>query len=96
MDNALKYQLIQFIREEIGEFDMEIMDTTELENDLGVTGDDGRDLIVKYANVFNVEISGFVFSKYFYPEPSVFSNYKPISSLNIAKLFEGVLAGKLT
>lgn len=96
MDNDIKYQLIQFIREEIGEFNIDITDTTELENDLGVTGDDGRDLIVKYANVFNVEISGFVFAKYFYPEPSVFSNYKPISSLNIAKLFEGVLEGKLT
>jgi hypothetical protein len=30
---------------------MEIMDTTKLENDLGVTGDDGRDLIVKYASI---------------------------------------------
>ena len=56
MDNNLKYQLIQFIREEIGEFNMEITDTTELENDLDVTGDDGRDFIVKYANSLNIFI----------------------------------------
>lgn len=43
---------------------------TELENDLGITGDDGAELMEKFSKQFAVDISSFEFDQYFYPEPS--------------------------
>ena len=38
---------------------------TEVEKDLGVTGDDAYDFIEEFSSSFNVDISNFDYSKYF-------------------------------
>jgi len=41
---------------------------SDLEKELGISGDDAYDLIKDYGLVFNVDVSAFVFNKYFYDE----------------------------
>ncbi len=41
---------------------------TEVEKDLGVTGDDAIDFIEDYSSIFNVDVSNFDFNKYFHSE----------------------------
>ena len=41
---------------------------SDLEKELGISGDDAYDLIIDYGLVFNVDVSAFVFNKYFYDE----------------------------
>lgn len=41
---------------------------TEVEKDLGITGDDAIDFIEEFSTFFNVDISSFEYNKYFRPE----------------------------
>jgi len=47
---------------------IEITKDTTIEGDLGITGDDAYDILVKFSEVFNVNISNFDFKKYFHEE----------------------------
>lgn len=87
--------LISFIREEIGEFNMSINETTLIEDGLGVTGGDGIDLIQRFSEKYNIDISDFDFSKYFYPEPNFFNSYGKIEPLTVGDLFLSFKTGKL-
>lgn len=93
----LKFEmLISFIRGEIGEFHLEIKKDTLIEDELGVTGDDGIELICNYSKQFNVDITDFKFDKYFYPEPGIFNALKKtISPIRINDLYNGMINGKL-
>lgn len=51
--------IVSFIREEIGEYDMEINQQTLIEDDLGVTGDEAIELIQNFGEKFGVDISDF-------------------------------------
>lgn len=42
---------------------------TTLQGDLGVDGDDAAELIQAFGGTFDVDLSGFVFQRYFHPEP---------------------------
>jgi acyl carrier protein len=93
----LKFEmLISFIREEIGEFDLEIKKDTLIEDELGLTGDDGIELICNYSKKFNVDITDFKFDKYFHPEPGIFNTFKKtILPIRINDLYNGIINGKL-
>ena len=46
----------------------EVTKGTELETDLGITGDDADEFIVKFSEKFNVDIKEFNFNSYFLSE----------------------------
>ena len=87
--------LISFIREEIGEYNMGINRETLIEDDLGVTGDEAIELIQNFSKKFNLDIKDFVYSKYFYPEPSIFSVNKSIHPITLENLYTILKTGKL-
>ena len=41
---------------------------SDLEKELGISGDDAYDLIIDYGLVFNVDVSAFLLNKCFYDE----------------------------
>jgi acyl carrier protein len=89
-------ELIKFIREEIGELKIEINLNTQIEDDLGVTGEEAKELIIKISSKFNFDIGLFDFDKYFHPEPSsFFQNYGIVSPLTIQMLENAIKNGKL-
>ncbi|MCK5677591.1 MAG: DUF1493 family protein [Flavobacteriaceae bacterium] len=47
---------------------IEITHITTIERDLGITGDDAWDLLEKFGNEFDVDVSNFEFKKYFQEE----------------------------
>ncbi len=83
-------------------------ENTSVEDDMGITGMDAVDFINDYAKEFNVDISEFDFTKYFYAEGgidlinpilSLFNkenrvNLKP-HKLTLGHLSTAVLNGKL-
>ena len=88
-------KLIEFIREEIGEFKQEILPNTEIENHLGVTGDEAIALIISISKEFDIDISEFDFKKYFHPEPNMFTVYNNIEPLTIQNIADAILTKKL-
>lgn len=88
-------QLIQFIREEIGEFKKQIDSFTQIENELGITGDEAIELIENISKKFNVDISAFDFKKYFHPEPRFFNKYGKVEPLTIQNIQDSIISGKL-
>lgn len=88
-------KLIQFVREEISEFNLPIDKSTRLEHDLGLGGDDTFELLRNYSLKFNVDLSNFKYSLYISDEPSVFANNKEIKALTIEQLERGIFYGKL-
>ena len=96
MENELFLSLVEFLREQIREFNMVINRDTLIENDLGVTGDDAEDLIQAFSKKFKVDISKFDFSKYFYSEVAVIAppTYK-IAPFSVRNLEMAAMAGKL-
>jgi transcriptional regulator with XRE-family HTH domain len=90
-----KTKLIHLIREEIGEFKIEINSLTQIENDLGVTGDDAIELIQKIATLYDIDIENFNFKKYFHDEPSFLSKYREIVPITIGDILEAIKIGKL-
>jgi acyl carrier protein len=95
MKTYSRHKLIQFIREEIGEFKMQIDSNTTIEDDLGVTGDEAIELIQKIAKEFSIDISEFEYEKYFHPEPGIFRTFGTIKPLTIQNLEDGIKTGKL-
>jgi len=94
--NMRNIDLIKFIEELLGPYDIKYNLTTSIENDLGITGEDGFDFIKKYSELFNVDISKFVFSYYFHPEPSLFVNYGSVKPLTLGDLENGINNGFLS
>ncbi len=56
---------------------------SSLSEDLGIEGDDANDFMQAFSKTFDVELTNFVFDKYFYPEGA----FNPISYLIYRKLF---------
>ncbi len=91
----LYQQLIAFVREETGAGSMPLALNSRIEEDLGVTGGDAVDLIKKYATFFNVDVSGFTYSRYFYPEPPIIRSLGQIVPFTIGHLADGIDVGML-
>ena len=79
--------------------------SSEIEDDLGLYGDDAIDFIVAFGKEFNVDLSKFMAKDYFSPEgdfilPALlrfFTNKKAIKrkSLTVGHLEKAIVAGKL-
>jgi hypothetical protein len=76
--------------------------SSDLEWDYGITGDDAFEFIVEYGKTFSVDVSQFPFHDYFYDEGQniiflfkrIFKGYKK-KKISIDKLLVGIEEGKL-
>lgn len=66
--------LICFIREKINDYQIHMESNSLLEDDLGITGEEASELIGSLNTKFHINIDNFIFSNYFYEEPSFFMN----------------------
>ncbi len=87
--------LMILIEDLLGNYEFELQTTISIENDLGITGEDGVDFIKEYSKVFKVDISEFVFSDFFQPEPSLFVKYREVKLLTLGDLEIGIVEGFL-
>ncbi|WP_326990891.1 DUF1493 family protein [Chitinophaga sp. 212800010-3] len=87
--------LIAFLYKETRSNEVVISENTEIEQDLGITGEDGEELICKFAKVYKVDITNFYFTKYFYPEPMTSYHPNDVKVLKVRDLLHAVEAGKL-
>ena len=95
MKEEIFNDLVAFIYKLSRRFEVPITMETSIENDLGVTGDDGEEFIVKFSKKYKVDISNFYFTKYFHPEPMVSSMPKEIKLLTVGHLMKAIEAGRL-
>lgn len=95
MKEDLFKDLVVFIYDKTGTGDIPITPDTEIEADLGITGDDGEELIVNFSKRYNVNIDNFYFNRYFYPEPFGASMPDKIEILTIGHLLKAIAAGRL-
>lgn len=105
MSEVILNRLKDFIIKQSAVDDDEITEYTQIENDLGVTGDDAIEFIIAYGKIFNVDVSRFMAADYFEGEgdkilPAIirflFGKKKKIRKiLTVAHLEKGVVAGCL-
>jgi acyl carrier protein len=60
--------VIELVAEQTGVSSSRITAATRIGEDLGVDGDDASDLFTEFASRFNVDLTGFQFSRHFGPE----------------------------
>jgi len=60
--------IISFIEDMYGTFDIIISENSKLEEDLRITGDEACDFLIEYGKTFKVDVSNFSVDGYFIPE----------------------------
>ena len=93
MKKEISTELLNFIEIFFGKYDFILNGNTSIENELGITGLDGEEFIKKYSKIFNVDISNFIFSDYFQPEPSMFISSRTVKPLTLGDLETGITQG---
>lgn len=98
-------ELYEFILKESYLENIIVDDNTRLTADLGINGDDGVELILKYSKQFNVDVSNFMAGKYFEGDGNQFissilkifsqQNSNKIKELTVGDLKKGIINGKL-
>jgi hypothetical protein len=48
---------------------------TTIEEDLGITGDDGAELMDKFSHQFKINLTNFKFDNHFHPEPTSYNPF---------------------
>jgi acyl carrier protein len=81
------------------------VENAEMENDLGIRGDDAMDFIIAFGTEFNVDISDFMAADYFSPEgdsilPAIIrmftdKKHPKQKGLRIRHLEKAVIGGRL-
>lgn len=95
-ENYLDENLIDYIRQQVGVYDLIITKDTLIENDLGTTGQDANDLIFAFSKKYKVDITNFNFEKYFNDEPGIFGfRDRAIQPFTIGYLQKAIFAGRL-
>jgi len=97
-------RLLKFVQE-LNPYEAEVTAETRIYHDLNVYGDDAEEFLVAYAEMFNVNLSCFVFSDYFPDEgfPFIseilriilFRPKKRYKELSVGKLEAGITTGFL-
>ena len=105
MNDEIFNTLKEFVIKQSAVDDEEITMDTQIENELGVTGDDAVDFMIAYGNTFNVDVTKFMAADYFGPERNVFLSElfrvifayreKKRKILTVGHLEKGILAGRL-
>ncbi len=68
MNPEILQQVIQLVSNQTGVETSRLTAETRLGEDLGVDGDDAADLLAKFADRFQVDLTGFEFDRHFGPE----------------------------
>jgi acyl carrier protein len=105
MSDELLNAIKEFTQEEAGRDPKDITESTCLERDLGIYGDDAVEYIIAFGKTFKVDVSKFMAADYFSPEgdvilPSIFraiTGKKPQKQkeLSIGHLIKALKAGRL-
>jgi acyl carrier protein len=66
----IEHKVIEFIARETGFSVKDITSESDLFKDLGIDGDDATELITKFGQKFNIDMSNFNFTKHFGSEGS--------------------------
>ncbi|HWL53498.1 MAG TPA: DUF1493 family protein [Chthoniobacteraceae bacterium] len=61
----MEERIIQFVAREVGVSASEVLLSSDLSSDLGVAGDDGVELMEKFASEFGVVLDGFIPGAFF-------------------------------
>ncbi len=98
-------QLLRFIDHQRWKYKFLLTRETQLENDMGITGDDAVSFLLAYGKEFNVDISNFMAADYFKGEGvdilggiiRMFTNKQEpqLKKLTLGDLEKGILAGRL-
>lgn len=94
-ENSKFTELVSFIRDIIGEYEMIITRETAIESDLGVSGDEAGRLVVTLSKKYGFSIENFRFSRYFNDEPSFFCNSRNVQPFTVGHIEKAILAGRL-
>src|SRR5687767_5048929 len=105
MNKEIFTHLKAFVVKQTGVHEEEVTPDASLENDLGVYGDDGVELIIKFGKEFNVDVSRFMAADYFSPEgdpilPAIIriitgKKRRKLKGLTLNHLERGIRAGRL-
>ncbi len=104
MDNLIFDKVKAFTSELAGIKEESILETSSVEKDLGIYGDDAVEYILAFGKKFNVDVSNFMAADYFSPEGidiigavvRMFTGKpKPIKTLTISHLVKAIIAGRL-
>lgn len=105
MNSMIFARIKEFTIKQTGVSVKKVVENAEIENDLGVSGDDAIDFIVAFGKEFNVNISGFMAADYFSPEgdsilPAILrmftgKKHPKQKELRIKHLEKAVIAGRL-
>lgn len=87
--------LVAFIYDQCACSEVPITLDSAIEDDLGITGADGEELIVKFSSRYKINIDNFYFTKYFYPEPFVSRMPDKIEVLTVGHLLKAIAVGRL-
>ena len=96
MSNEIFDRLKEFVIKESAVDDGEITRDTQIEDELGVTGDDAVEFMIAYGKTFNVDVTKFMAADYFRGEGwNLFPSKKSGKILTVGHLEKGILAGRL-
>jgi hypothetical protein len=101
MNSKFFEEVICFTKEFSGEEKVNYNENTDIEKNVGITGDDAWDYLVAFGKKFNVDVSKFDFDDHFDMEGAYFfgvemtninRNKKPIT---IGVLVDAIISGKI-
>jgi acyl carrier protein len=97
MTDEIFNTLKEFVIKQSAVDDEEITKETQIEDELGMTGDDAVEFMIAYGKTFNVDVTKFMAADYFGPEVGIlfrlFKRSRKI--LTVGHLEKGILAGRL-
>lgn len=105
MDIEIFKKVKIFTAKEAAVMEKEVTPDADLENDLGISGDDATEFLMAFGKEFEVDISNFMAANYFSPEgdsilPAIIrmftgKKHPKQKSLTIKDLVKAVQAGRL-
>jgi hypothetical protein len=87
--------VVDFVRQETGEYQLSMEPDTSLEEALGITGDDAAGLIRSFSRKFHVSLRNFRFEEHFLPEPGMLPFRKELKPLTLGHLERALVTGHL-
>ena len=105
MSDEIFNKLKAFVIKQAAVEDEEVTKDAQIEDDLGVTGDDAVDFLIAYGTTFNVDVTKFMAADYFGGERNVLlselgrwltgSSKRTRKTLTVGHLEKGIIAGRL-
>lgn len=99
-----KHRLFEFVKEQSAVYEADINMDTDLQDDLGVRGDDAVEFLIAYGKRFNVDVSKFMAADYFnsesfgllaYLTAKLFGSSEKRKPFTVNYLYKGIVAGCL-